>query len=108
MSKIALIGDPEFILGFRALGIELFPVATPQEALDTLKGIIAEDYGVIYITEAFASQLSDEITELSNQSKVGICIIPGREGSRGLGLERLRKIAARAIGVDIFKEGAER
>ena len=103
MSKIALIGDPEFILGFKALGIGLFPVTTSQEALDVLKSAIADGYAAIYITEAFASEFLGAIMDLSSQSKASICVIPDKTGSSGLGLERLRKIAAMAIGVDILK-----
>lgn len=103
MYKIALIGDPEFILGFKALGIELFPAATSQEALHVLKSAIADGHAAIYITEVFACEFLGAIMDLSSQSRASICIIPDKTGSSGLGLERLRRIAARAIGVDILK-----
>jgi vacuolar-type H+-ATPase subunit F/Vma7 len=103
MSKIALIGDSEFILGFKVLGVKLFPVTTSQEALDMLKSAIDDGDAAIYITEAFACEFLDAIMDLSRQSRASICIIPDKTGSSGFGLERLRRIAARAIGVDILK-----
>ena len=39
MYKIGVIGDRESILGFKAVGLDVFPTDDPEEAKKTLKRI---------------------------------------------------------------------
>ena len=50
MYKIAVMGDYDSIYGFAALGLDTFPV-TPAEAGERLHQLVADGYGIIYITE---------------------------------------------------------
>ena len=56
MYKIAVMGDYDSIYGFAALGLDTFPV-TSQEAGEKLHQLAAQEYGIIYITEALAAEL---------------------------------------------------
>ncbi|MBR5740842.1 MAG: V-type ATP synthase subunit F, partial [Firmicutes bacterium] len=44
MYKIGVIGDRESILGFKAVGLDVFPIDDPEEAKKTLKRIAKEDF----------------------------------------------------------------
>ncbi len=61
MYKIAVIGDYDSIYGFATLGLSICPVKTREEASDKLKQLAAGKYGIIYITEAVAAELKEEI-----------------------------------------------
>jgi len=99
--KIAIIGEKDTILGFKPLGIEIYPVTDSKEAEERLKSLAQNrDYATIYITERLSSQIKKSITELSESSN--IVVIPGRGESLGLARERLKKISEKALGTDIL------
>ncbi len=102
MSKIAIIGERDCILGFKALGISVFPVETGEEASQALAAIKDGGYAVIFIIEDFAEELKDILKELREKPLPVITLIPGTRGSRGLARERLRQNVRRAIGTDIW------
>lgn len=56
MYKIAVIGDRDSVLGFRALGLDVFPTEDTDAGRRTLHRLAQEDYAVIYITVLFNAQ----------------------------------------------------
>ena len=102
MYKIAVMGDRDSVLGFRALGLEVFPVEDSQEARRQLHRLAREQYAVIYITEQLSLELSREIDRYKDDVTPAIILIPGRQGSRGLGLSALQSAVERAVGADIL------
>ncbi|MCJ7646660.1 hypothetical protein MUO65_07150 [bacterium] len=99
--KVAIIGEKDFIWGFRGMGFSIFPVSDPTQAARALDEIGKGGYSLVYITETFAGPLLEKIDEVSRIAKVDITIIPGVQKLE-LSLEKLRKIAIRAVGADIF------
>ena len=105
MYKVAAMGDYDSIYGFAAVGFETFPVEDAEEAAATLKRLAAEEYAVIYITEALAAQLESTIELYEERMIPAILPIPGISGNTGEGLRRVKRSVERAIGTDIiFKE----
>ncbi len=105
--KIAVIGDKDSIMGFKTIGVDTFPVTSTEAALDTLKKLVAENYGVIFITEELAQGLQAVIDELHKRFLPTIVLIPNSKGTLGIGIEQIRKNVEKAIGADILfrKEG---
>ena len=105
MLKIAVIGGREPVMGFTALGLEAYPVADADEAKKVLRILTRdrEDVAIIYIEEGLAAQLSQEIDKFKDSPKPAIILIPGREGSLGLGLTALNQAVERAIGTNILE-----
>jgi len=101
--KVAIIGERDFIWGFKGMGFSTFPVSEPSQVVRALDEIGKGGYSLVYITEAFAQPLLERIEEVSRMAKIDITVIPGIEKKR-VGLEKLRKIAIRAVGADIFRE----
>ena len=91
-------------MGFKALGLETWPAASAEEAGRILKSLTREhdDYAIIYIEENFAAQLSHEIDRFKDSPKPAIILIPGREGSIGLGQMALKAAVERAVGTNIL------
>lgn len=102
MYKIALIGDRDTIIGFKLLGISIFPVNKKEESVETLNKLVEEEYAVIFITEEIGCQIIDEIEILQKTSFASITIIPSKSEKKYLGLKILRNNIEKAIGTDIL------
>mgnify|MGYP000352731800 CR=1 FL=1 len=68
MYKIAVLGDYDSIFGFAALGLDTFAVQTREEAAEKLHQLAQGGYGIIYITEKLAAELTHEIEKYQEQS----------------------------------------
>lgn len=105
--KIAVLGDKDSILGFKTIGVDTFSVTSSAAALTELKKLVAEDYGVIFITEELARDLEDIIAELNKRFLPAVVLIPNSKGALGIGMNQIKKNVEKAIGADILfrKEG---
>jgi V/A-type H+-transporting ATPase subunit F len=101
-SKIAVVGERELILSFKALGVPVFPAASPKEAEDVLRGLVEEGYALILLTDRFASEMQQLLATLRTQSGTTITPIPASGGSEGFALEEIKALLRKAVGVDIF------
>ena len=105
MYKIDVIGDRESILGFKAVGLDVFPIDDPEEAKKTLKRIAKEDFAIIYITEQLYQFMMDEVDEYTDSRLPAIIPIPGKDGTLGIGMTSVKKSVERAVGADILFGG---
>lgn len=107
MYKIAVIGGPDTVMGFKALGLDTCPVRGEAEARAALKKLTqttegGDEYAIIYIEEALAQSLTAEIDRFKDSPCPAIILIPGKEGSLGLGLSALQAAVERAVGANIL------
>jgi len=105
MYKIAVIGSPDSVIGFKALGLDTYAVETGEEARKTLHEITKpreNEYAIIYIEETLAAQLQSEIRKYDEKPSPAIILIPGRSGPMGLGLAALDEAVEKAIGSNIL------
>lgn len=105
MYKIGVIGDRESVLGFKAVGLEVFDCESADEAEKTLKKAAEEDFAIIYVTETFYSSMTAEIDKYRESRLPAIIPVPDRNGSSGMGMENLKKSVERAVGADILFGG---
>jgi V/A-type H+-transporting ATPase subunit F len=107
MYKIAVMGGRDTVMGFKALGLDTYPVSDSDEAKHILTKITApeENYAVIYLEETLSKALSSEIARFTDKVTPAIILIPGRDGSQGLGLTALHDAVIRAIGTDVLNSG---
>jgi len=104
MYKIGVIGRRETVMGFKALGLDVFPVENSDEAKRLLRRLRKpeESYAIIYLEETLAKDLTRQINALKGEVMPAIILIPGREGSLGLGQAELRAAVERAVGTNIL------
>ena len=104
MLKIAVIGGKDTVIGFKAVGLEACPAANAQEALQALRALTGEGsaYALIYIEATRAQEIPPEIDKYKDRPTPAIILIPGREGSLGLGQNALRAAVERAVGTNIL------
>lgn len=102
--KIAVIGDKDSVIGFKALGLEVVYANTPAEAREAFLGLVRskDEYAIIYITEQFAEKLSDEIAAVKDKVTPAVILIPSKSGTLGIGMSALKTAVERAIGSDII------
>lgn len=104
MYKIAVMGDWDSIYGFSALGLDTFRFTSEEadEAGKELRSLAEQDYAVIYITEALAAQIPDEIERYRSLPRPAVILIPGISGNTGAGLAAVKKSVEQAVGSDII------
>ena len=101
MYKVAVLGDRDSVLSFKALGLDVYATESAEEAQHTLHRLAGEEYAVIYITEALSVSLQQEIARYKDRPMPAIILIPGKGGSLGLAQESIRSAVERAVGADI-------
>ncbi|MGN1002044.1 MAG: V-type ATP synthase subunit F [Oscillospiraceae bacterium] len=105
MYKIAVIGSNDSVIGFKALGLDTYPVENSEAARKVLHEITrpAEDeYAIIYIEETMAADMLSDISRYQERPTPAIILIPGREGPIGLGQSALKEAVEKAVGSDIL------
>ena len=100
-NKIAVMGDKESVLAFKAVGADVYPTKNSFDAADTLKKL-ARTYSIIYITEDIALEITDIINRYKTRAYPIVIPIPGANGSKGYGMNNISKNVEKAIGTDIL------
>jgi len=103
MSKIAMIGDYESSIGFKAVGIDTYVPKDREEAKEIISSLVKGGYGIVFVTEEIADSLGEVVDQINRESRCTVLIIPSVRGSKGLGIEKIRKSVEKAVGIDIFK-----
>jgi V/A-type H+-transporting ATPase subunit F len=108
MSRIAFIGDRDSVWGFRAFGVTVWPVSTPDEARAALTEAAGGGYGVIFVTEDVYEACPDEIAKHRDRALPAVIVLPGVTGSRGLAATEIHEAVSAAVGADILADAGRR
>ena len=106
MFRIAVIGGSDTVIGFKALGLDTFPVNSAEEAQAAFRSIFQSEvpYAIVYVEETWAESLTSAINKFRSDPQLAFILIPGREGSLGLGRQALKDAVEKAVGSDITGE----
>ena len=104
MHRIAAVGDKDSVYGFASLGLDIFPVEEEVQAVQTVRKLANDGYGVIYITEYLASLIPEEIERYREMPLPAIILIPGVKANTGMGMKGVSKSVEQAVGSDIISE----
>lgn len=109
--NIAIIGPINTVSGFRALGIDAFVADTVAEALEQLREIkrlnqsvdSVRRYAVVCVIEDLVAEVDQtEYAKLVEGPLPAVVLLPGPSGSKGVALQRLRRLAEKAVGSSII------
>ena len=103
-SKIAVVGEKESVLGFKAVGLTTASANDGPEAAAQLHKLAENGYAVIYITEQLAAQIEEDMARYNDTAEVAVIPIPSQAGSLGIGVRGLHLAVERAVGADILKQ----
>ena len=102
--RVAVLGDRESVMGFRALGLDVYP-AGPSDAPEVFSAALraeGQPYAIIYITEELIAPLREQINAAKETMTPAIIPIPSKNGSLGLGMNALTDAVERAVGANIL------
>ena len=106
MYKIAVIGAPDTVVGFKALGLEAYPVDGEDDARRVFRELTASERedpcAIIYVEESLAPALSAQIDRFKDSPSPAVILIPGRDGPLGLGRSALQAEVERAVSANIL------
>ena len=103
MYKIAVLGERDSVLGFSALGLNVFPVENGSEATERFRALARSgEYAIIYVTETFYEELKTSIDRYKDSVMPAVIMIPGADGASGLGKKAIDDAVERAIGANII------
>ena len=105
MYKIGVIGDRESVLGFKAVGLDVFPCDSSEEAKKVLNKVVKDDYAIIYVTEQLYQDMTEEASEYIDRKLPAIIPVPSKDGTLGIGVQGVKKSVERAVGADILVGG---
>lgn len=102
MFDVAVVGDKDSVLAFKALGIDVFTVVEADEARRVVDTIARKRYGVIFVTEQIAEKIPDTIERYDDQLVPAIILIPSNQGTLNIGMSRIDDNVEKAIGSNIL------
>ena len=98
---IAVVGDKDSVLAFKAIGIDAYPVDGEMQARNVVKEL-ARKYSVIFITDAIAMQIESLLKRYKTRPYPVVVPIPSAEGNTGFGMQGIKNDVEKAIGSDII------
>lgn len=102
--RVGIIGDRESVLGFMALGYTVHEATDAESARKALRELTEDQtFGIVFITEALAPELAEDIDRYKDSPLPAIVTIPTAGGAgEGYGMNALHRAVERAVGADIL------
>ena len=97
--KMAIVGDGDCILVFKAAGVDAFPASDEKKAREVLRRV-AQEYQIIFLTEELARPLGEFLKRFDEEPYPVVLTLPSVKDCYGT--EMLKKAMERALGVDIL------
>lgn len=107
MSRVAVLGERDAVLGFKASGAVVFCADSPDEARVALDQVLKEGYAILLVTEDIAEALKPELAPLYDRPEPVITVLPDAKKPKGQAMELLRRRVERAVGANILLKGEE-
>jgi V/A-type H+/Na+-transporting ATPase subunit F len=104
MYGVAVLGDQDSVMGFRALGMTVIEIDEPKEVIPAIDQLMADRYSVVFLTEALAEHNQDDLRKYRDRALPSIIPIPSMKGSTGFGMRQIRESVRRAVGINLFDQ----
>lgn len=99
--EIAIIGNGESVLAFKAGGVDAYFADDEKQARDLLKKL-AKTYKVIFVTDDLAAAMDDLIKRMLENPYPAIVPVPVSKGGSGYARDKMKQYAETALGADIL------
>ncbi len=106
MYRIGVIGDKDSVMGFKALGLDVF-YTSDEDVGKTVNMLAAKNYAIVFMTEDAVLQAKETVDKYKTSPFPAIIPIPNNQGTNGLGMEGIRQNVEKAIGADILFNNEE-
>ncbi len=103
-SKVAVLGDSDFVMPFSALGLDTYPVSDKAEEISDSAGRIIEGkYGLVVVAETIAQSAEEVFGAYETATLPCIVVVPFTTESEGFATEALGKVLKMATGINILE-----
>jgi V/A-type H+-transporting ATPase subunit F len=102
LDKVYFIGSQDQLRGFAALGTTVVGVDSLHDAEAALREAVREGAVAVFITEDIGGKMWDVLAAYADRPLPVITLIPSSSGSKGIALERIRRMVERAVGADVL------
>ena len=102
MYKVAVIGDKDSVLMFKALGVDVYTAVDGDDARKLVNKLAKDDFGIIFITEDFALKIQSTIDKYREEMTPAIILIPSNKENLGIGMADINKSVEKAVGANIL------
>jgi V/A-type H+-transporting ATPase subunit F len=101
MKRLAVIGDPDFTVGFMLAGItDVYEVSSDEEIVRAVEDVLKrEEVGVVIIRQEYLKKLPPGLRKEIDERVEPTFVSVGGTG----GVEEIREKIRKAIGVDLWK-----
>ncbi len=101
MKRLAVIGDPDFNIGFRLAGVrDIYDVTSDEELEKVVESVLRnKEIGVAVIKYELLNKLPPVLRRAIDESVEPTFVFVGEEG----GVEEIRDKIRKAIGVDLWR-----
>lgn len=99
---IAAIGDSDSILLFNAIGVRTFSIKNISDVEKTIFQLANQKCKIIYVTEEIYTKIPETLERYKTSPFPIILPIPTEEGSKQVGLKKIKDNVEKAIGINIF------
>ena len=107
MYKVAVLGNQDSVIGFRAVGMTVVTIEKAAEVAAAIDKLIADQHAIIFITEDLALPNEAYLASSRNLKLPAIIPIPSLQGSNGSGMRLINESVRRAVGIDLFDRDDE-
>ncbi len=103
-SKVAVLGDVDFVMPFSALGLDTYAVGVKAgEISKRAEEIINGKYGLVVVAENIARQAEEVFGGYANETLPCIVVVPFTTEPEGFAAAALGKVLRMATGINILK-----
>jgi V/A-type H+-transporting ATPase subunit F len=101
--RIAVVGNRETVVAFRAAGLSVHPVEAGPGAAAKVEELVVAGFKVIFFTEELFPHLAEVLERYRKQAVPCLVALPVSEGSQE-SVARLKEVVKRAVGADVFSK----
>ena len=102
--KAAVLGSPDFVMPFAALGLDTFPTEPDAETVqENAESILKQKYALVVVAENIARSAQDVFEEKAKSATPCVIVVPFTTEPSGVATEALGKMLIMATGINILK-----
>ncbi len=102
--NVAIIGAPDFVMPFSALGVDTFATEQTHENIaENAKKIIEDKYALVVVAENIASIVEEAFADYENLPTPCIIVVPFTTEPTGIATKALGEALKIATGINILQ-----
>lgn len=101
--KAAVLGSPDFVMPFAALGLDTFPTESDAASVETnATSILKQKYAMVVVAENIARPAQAVFEVTARQAVPCVIIVPFTTAPSGVATEALSTMLRLATGIDVL------